>query len=78
VAVEAGAHIGPYSVIGHDSRIGEQAKLSGVIVWPQTTIGREARLTDTIVGRAGEIGRSTVMHGGVLGDRTSIAEYSRL
>jgi NDP-sugar pyrophosphorylase family protein len=76
--VEAGACIGPYSVLGRRSRVGEQAKLAGVIVWPDTQIGREARLTDTIVGRSGNIGRNTVVQGAVLGDQTTIAEYSRL
>ena len=52
--------------------------MSGAIVWADTRIGREAHVTDTIIGRSGQIGRNAQLRGGVLGDTTSIAEYSRL
>lgn len=76
--VEAGARIGPYTVLGKDTRVEEKAQLSGAIVWAGSHIGREARVTDTIVGRSGQIGRNAQLDGGVLGDSTSIADYSRL
>ena len=76
--VNAGARIGPYTVLGRDCLVGEQADISGTIVWAETRIGRDAHIVDTIVGRSGEIGRNAAIRGGVLGNHTSIAEYSRL
>ena len=76
--VEAGARLGPYTVLGNNCRVEEDANISGAIVWPGSHIGREASLTDAIIGRAGKIGRNSTLRGGVLGDETSIADYSRL
>jgi NDP-sugar pyrophosphorylase family protein len=76
--VEAGARLGPYSVLGKNCRVQEDANISGAIVWADTFIGREAQVTDTIIGRSGHIGRNVQLRGGVFGDTTSIADYSRL
>ena len=76
--VEAGARIGPYTVLGKNCHVDEDANVTGAIVWAGSRIGREARVADTIVGRSGRIGRNCMLRGGVLGDDTSIADYSRL
>jgi NDP-sugar pyrophosphorylase family protein len=76
--VEAGARLGPYTVLGKNCQVESDANVSGAIVWPGSRIGREARVTDTIIGRSGQIGRNVQLRGGVLGDTTSIADYSRL
>ena len=76
--VKAGARLGPYTVLGRDSQVDEDANISGTIVWPESRIGREATVTDTIIGRSGQIGRNAQVRGGVFGDTTSVAEYSRL
>ena len=76
--VEAGARLGPYTVLGRNCRVEEDANVSGAIVWPESHVGREASLADAIIGRAGKMGRNSTLRGGVLGDETSIADYSRL
>jgi NDP-sugar pyrophosphorylase family protein len=76
--VRAGAHLGPYTVLGRNCEVGEGVALSGSIVWPDTAIAREARIADSIIGRACRIGRNAVLNRDVLGDGTQIAEYSRL
>ena len=76
--VRAGARLGPYTVLGRNCHVGEDANVAGAIVWADSHIEREAQLIDTIVGRAGEIGRNAQLQRGVLGDKTQIAEYSRL
>jgi mannose-1-phosphate guanylyltransferase len=76
--VEAGARLGPYTVLGKNCQVERDANVSGVIVWANSRIGREARVTDTIIGQSGQIGRNVQLRGGVLGDTTSIAEYSHL
>ena len=76
--VKAGAHLGPYTVLGQNCQVEPDAKVSGAIVWAGSHIGREAQVTDTIIGRSAQIGRNVQLRGGVLGDTTSIPEYSRL
>jgi NDP-sugar pyrophosphorylase family protein len=76
--IEAGATIGPYSVVGRNCRIDENAHVVGTIVWPETQIGREARVTDAIIGHSCKIGRNAILREAVLGDHTDIADYSRL
>ena len=76
--VKAGARLGPYTVLGKNCHVDEGANVSGAIVWAGSRIDREALLTDTIIGRSGHVGRNAHLRGGVLGDTTSIAEYSRL
>jgi NDP-sugar pyrophosphorylase family protein len=76
--VKAGARLGPYTVLGKNCQVDEDANISGAIVWAHARIGREASITNTIIGRFGQIGSHAHLNGGVLGDRTSIAEYSRL
>jgi NDP-sugar pyrophosphorylase family protein len=76
--VKAGAHIGPYTVLGKHCHVDEDAKVVGSIVWPETRIDREAEIRDAIIGRDGHIGRNASVHRAVLGDKTAIAEYSRL
>jgi NDP-sugar pyrophosphorylase family protein len=76
--VKARARLGPYTVLGRNCHVEEDANVSGAIVWAESQIAREAQLIDTIVGKAGEIGRNAELHRGVLGDKSHIAEYSRL
>lgn len=76
--VKAGARIGPYSVIGRDCYIEEDANVSGAIVWSNTRIGREAGVCDAIIGRGSHVGRNARVLRAVLGDKTEIAAYSRL
>ena len=76
--VEAGARLGPYTVIGQNCRVEQNASISGAIAWAGSRIGREADISNTIIGRSGDIGRNVQVRGGVLGDSTFIADYSRL
>jgi mannose-1-phosphate guanylyltransferase len=76
--VKAGARVGPYSVLGKQCQVEEDANVSGAIVWPRARIGREAEVRDCIIGRGSRIGRNASVLHGVLGDKTDIADYSRL
>ena len=76
--IKAGARIGPYTVLGKNSHVEEEANVSGAIVWPDTRIGREAEIGSAIIGRGSRIGRNASVQRGVLGDKTDIADYSRL
>jgi NDP-sugar pyrophosphorylase family protein len=76
--VKAGARIGPYTVLGQSCQVEEGANLSGTIIWSDTYIGREVEAVDAIFGRSCVIGRNATVRRAVLGDRTAIADYSRL
>ena len=79
VLVKAGARIGPYSVIGRQCHIEEEARVDGAIVWPNGRIGREASVSHAIVGRNCHIGRSAAVNSGtVLGDKSSLTDYTRV
>jgi NDP-sugar pyrophosphorylase family protein len=77
VVIRAGAHVGPYSVIGRQCVIEEEAKIEASIVWPNCRISKAAALHEAILGRNCRIGRSvTVRSGAVLGDKTILTDYS--
>lgn len=77
--VKSGARVRPYSVIGRQCTVEEGAMIDGAIVWPNTWIGRHAEVRDAILGRHCDVGRSvTIGAGVVLGDKSSLTEYSRV
>jgi mannose-1-phosphate guanylyltransferase len=79
VVVKAGARIGPYSVIGRQCHIGEDAVVAGAIIWPHTTVDAGAKLGGVIAGRHCQFGRNVeVVSPGVFGDRSIVTDYSRV
>ena len=79
VVVKAGARIGPYSVLGRDCHIEEQATVEGAIVWADSRIAQQAVVRRSIVGRHCHIGRNATLEDGiVLGDKSVVTDYSRL
>src|SRR6266576_5344138 len=78
VLVKAGAKIGPYSVIGRQTQIEEEAVVSGAVIWPNCRISREASVHDAILGRHCHIGRNvSVNSGAVLGDKTTLTDFTK-
>jgi NDP-sugar pyrophosphorylase family protein len=78
VLIKAGARVGPYSVIGRQTQIEEEAVVDGSIIWPNCRVGRDAAVRDAIVGRNCHLGRSVNIDGGaVLGDKTTLTDYTR-
>jgi NDP-sugar pyrophosphorylase family protein len=78
VLVKAGARIGPYSVVGRQSQIEENAVVEGAIIWPNCRISRDAEVRNAILGRNCHVGRNvTLDHGAVLGDRTTLTDYTK-
>jgi NDP-sugar pyrophosphorylase family protein len=77
--VKAGAKILPFSVIGRQVHVEENATIAGSIVWANSWIGRDASVTDAILGRNCSVGRSaTVRAHAVLGDKTVVTDFSRV
>jgi NDP-sugar pyrophosphorylase family protein len=77
--VKTGARIGPYSVIGRQCHVEENALVRQAIVWANSRISQEAVVRGSIVGRQCHIGRSAMVENGVvLGDKSVVTDYSRL
>jgi NDP-sugar pyrophosphorylase family protein len=78
VLIKAGARIGPYSVIGRQTQVDEGATVDGAIVWPNCRVSRDAVVRNAIIGRNCHLGRNvTVDDGAVLGDKTTLTDYTR-
>jgi NDP-sugar pyrophosphorylase family protein len=78
VLVKAGARIGPYTVLGRQTQVEEDARIDDAIIWPNCRVGREATIGTAIVGRQCHVGRSVSLnHGAVLGDKTTLTDYTR-
>jgi NDP-sugar pyrophosphorylase family protein len=78
VFIKAGARIGPYSVIGRQTQIEEDATIERAIIWPNCRVGGNAVIQNAIVGRQCHIGRSaSVNSGAVLGDKTTLTDFSK-
>jgi NDP-sugar pyrophosphorylase family protein len=79
VVIKAGARIGPYTVLGKQTHVEEDARLNGAIVWANTRVSRDTSVGAALVGRNCHLGRNvTVTDGAVLGDRTTLTDYSTL
>jgi NDP-sugar pyrophosphorylase family protein len=77
--VKTRARVGPFSVIGRQCTVEEGALVDGAIVWPNTWIGRDADVRGAVLGHHCDLGRNvTVAPGVVLGDRSSLTDYSRV
>ena len=71
--VKAGARIGPYSVLGRQCQIEEDAHVEGSIVWASTRVGRDASVRNSILGRHCHVGRNASLVGRVvLGDKSVV------
>jgi NDP-sugar pyrophosphorylase family protein len=77
--VKAGARIGPYTVIGRQCQVEEDAVVERSIVWAGSRVGRDAAVRESILGRHCHVGRSAAVDGGiVLGDKSVITDYSKI
>jgi NDP-sugar pyrophosphorylase family protein len=77
--IKAGAHIGPYAIVGRQCHVEEQAVVEDAVVWANSRISQGAVVRRSILGRQTHIGRNAVVDGGtVLGDKSVVTDYSRL
>ncbi len=66
------------SVIGEGVHIEERAIVENSVIWAHTRISNSAHIKDAIIGRGCHIGRSVeVKEGSVLGDKTSLTDYTK-
>jgi NDP-sugar pyrophosphorylase family protein len=66
------------SVIGAGVHIEEKAVIENSVVWSHTRISSSAHIHNSIVGHSCHIGRNvSVKEGAVLGDKTSLTDYTK-
>lgn len=76
--IKSGAKI-TNSVIGPAVHVEEKAVIRNSVIWPHTRVGTAVEITDAIVGRSCHIGRNAAVGpGSVLGDKTSLTDYTRV
>jgi NDP-sugar pyrophosphorylase family protein len=76
--VKTGARVAPYSVIGRQCHVEEEAVVDGGILWANSWVGREARVGSAILGRHCHVGRSAIVpDGAVLGDKSVLTDFTR-
>ena len=67
------------SVIGAGVHIEEKAVVENSVIWAHTRVSTQAQIRNAIVGRSCHIGRNaTVGSGAVLGDKTSLTDYTKV
>jgi NDP-sugar pyrophosphorylase family protein len=76
--IEAGARVGPLSVVGRGTRVEADARVEGTILWPDCIVGSGAIIKGAIAGRGCRLGANTIVDGhAILGDGTCLTDYTR-
>ena len=66
------------SVLGRGCYIEERARVEHSVIWPHTRVGAGALVSGAIIGRGCHVGRAAqVGAGAVLGDKSSITDYTQ-
>lgn len=67
------------SVIGNGVHIEEKAVIENSVIWSHTRISTAAEIRGAVVGRSCHIGRNAVVaDGSVLGDKTTLTDYTKV
>jgi len=67
------------SVLGPGVHVDEKAVVENSVIWAHTRIAAAAEIDGAVVGRSCYLGRNTsVRPGAVLGDKTSLPDYSSI
>lgn len=67
------------SVIGEGVHIEEKAIIENSVIWAHTRISSSAHIKNAIIGRSCFIGKNAVVtDGSVLGDKTSLTDYTKV
>lgn len=76
--IKPGARISR-SAIGPGVHIDEKAVIEDSVIWAHTRVSASAEIRNAIVGRSCHVGRNAVVtDGAVLGDKTSLSDYTRV
>lgn len=77
--VGPGVHLGEYSVLGSNVRVGDGADLERTVVHDNSFIGPNVRLRGNVLGRSADLRTGARCEDGVvIGDETFIGEYAHI
>jgi mannose-1-phosphate guanylyltransferase len=77
--IEAGATVGPYVVLGEESRVGADAVLRDSVLFDGVSVGAQAVAHGLLAGHHARVGeRASAPDGAVLGDGAVVADGERL
>lgn len=75
VSIEAGAHVGPFAVIGDNCKIAQGANVRDSVLWDGVEVGRDADVDGTIIASNARIGaRARIAPGAVIGHDAHVAD----
>lgn len=74
--VKAGTRI-VNSVIGRGVHIEERCVIENSVIWPHTRVSTVAEIRNSVVGRGCHIGRNCVVDNSMLGDKSTLTDYTR-
>ncbi len=67
------------SVLGAGVHVEERAVIANSVIWAHTHIAASAEISDAVIGRSCYVGsRAIVGKGAVLGDKTSLTDYTKV
>lgn len=66
------------SVVGPGTHIHDSAVIENSVIWSNSLISASAEISGSVIGHGCHIGRNVTLKNGVLGERTYLADYSRL
>jgi NDP-sugar pyrophosphorylase family protein len=75
--VEAGARLGPDAVLVADVRVRPGAYVRDSVLWRGAEAGPDCEVTGSVVGPGVRLGRSSVLRDAVLGEGSTVSDYSR-
>lgn len=64
------------SVLGPGVHVEEKAVIENCVIWANSRVSAFSRVRDSFVGRSCYIGKNVVAEGAVLGDKTSLTDYT--
>ncbi len=67
------------SVIGAGVHVDEKAVIENSVIWAHTHVSSGSHIQNSVVGRSCFIGRNSILSGGaMLGDKTSLTDYTKI
>ncbi len=67
------------SVLGKGVLVEEQAVIENSVIWSRTRVSNSAKIQDSIIAGSCYIGKNSIVSkGSVIGDKTSLTDYSRV
>lgn len=67
------------SILGEGVGIEERALVENSVIWPHTRINSGAEIINSIIGKSCYVGRNAIVSAGtVLGDKTSLTDYTKV